>query len=209
MNYKTKLEIHILLKKALVYVSNNNKSSYLPYHNILHLLSVFDTALEISNTLLIEDNEKVELGVACLFHDMNHSGGVGRLPDIDNINIAIDCFKLFFKENESYFDDISMQNIIELIKCTEFPKKHEAISLTQQCIMDADILQCYRQDWFIIVCGLSTELNIPIKTMLNQQKTFIDNLTFYTEYAQKYHNSNKEKILIEVKHLIDVFEINE
>jgi len=204
IHYLDKIKQHTLLEKSFNYIIENNQSVNLPYHNTRHLVKVFDTALDIASLSDLTDSEIVELGIACLFHDFNHSGG--KLTDSENIDIAIKEFLLFFESNEKLFEWINATNIIDMIHSTEFPKKREPITLQQRIIMDSDLIQCYDVDWFLFaIKGLSSERGVDVSRSLQDQTNFINNVTYYTKFAQNLHKEQKEGYLKRLEYLKTIF----
>ena len=83
-----------IFKKSLRWVIENNKSNQKPYHNLDHLLSTFRSTQEMSKYYNLSEEYKKCLGVAALFHDVNHQGVVDDDIESDwvNVNKALDSF---------------------------------------------------------------------------------------------------------------------
>jgi hypothetical protein len=203
-HYLKKIKRHTLLEKSFNYIIEKNKSTNLPYHNTRHLIKVFNSAIVIADKMGLNEIQIIELGIACLFHDINHSGG--KLTDKENIAIAIDEFNSFRYSIIDEFNDLSTINIINMILCTEFPKTKEPDTLQQRIIMDCDLLQCYDIDWFIYaIKGLSMERGISISKALSDQINFINTVVFYTDYAQKLQKKNNKKYSKKLEYLKTIF----
>jgi len=203
-HYLDKIKRFPIWTKAFTYLIQNNIASH-PYHNTRHCINVFDTAINILDTLEdIDINDMINLGLACLFHDFNHSGG--KLKDRENIEIALDEFDKFVELNVHDFSVYTVREIISMILSTEFPKVKEPENYLQQIIMDADLLQCYDHDWFIFaIKGLADERGVSVSQALSDQTNFINNVTYYTEYAQKLHREQKEDYLKRLESLKTLF----
>jgi len=203
-HYLKKIKRHPLWEDAFNYVIENNTSSNLPYHNTRHLIKVFNSAIDIADKSELEEYQVIELGIACLFHDINHSGG--QLPDMENISIAIKEFQKFFDHKDDQFINIKTSNIINMMWCTEFPKKKEPLNLQQEIIMDSDLIQCYDNDWVLfIIKGLSIERGVDVSRALQDQTNFINNVKYYTKYAQKLHKRKKREYSEELEYLKTIF----
>lgn len=203
-DYIKRIEKNSLLEKAFSYVLINNKSGNLPYHNNKHIIGVFNLALRLAEEYNLPENTIVEIGVACLFHDINHSGG--KLQDYDNIVLAINEFYKFWENKSLDYPDINISNIISMMKKTEFPKKSEPTNIQQKIIMDADLLQAFDDDWFIYaVVGLAKERKVTIAQALEDQTNFINNISFYTEEANIIHNNIKSEYIKYLEYLKTVF----
>lgn len=203
-HYINKIKQHLLLEKSFSYVIENNKSANLPYHNTRHLIKVFNSSMDIAKYYKLSKHETIILGVAALFHDFNHSGG--KLKDNENIQIAIEEFNIFYKENNELFDGVHYPSIMDLITYTEFPKVKEPESITQQILVDADLIQCYDTDWILFaIKGLADERCISVKQSLSDQINFINNVKYYTKYAQKLHNRKKKKYSKKLNYLKIIF----
>lgn len=203
-HYLDKIKRFPIWEKAFTYLIQNNKSSH-PYHNTRHCINVFDIAINIADAIGdIDDKDIISLGVACLFHDINHSGG--KLKDRENIEIATDEFNKFMELNSQDFNTFSVIDIIGMICSTEFPKVKEPLNKLQQIIMDADLFQCYDHDWFIFaIKGLADERGVSVSQALMDQTNFINNVTYYTEFAEKIHNERKEGYLKKLEYLKTIF----
>lgn len=206
-HYLKKIKQDSLLEKSFNYIIENNTASKLPYHNTRHLIKVFNTAINIANDFgdFLDNTNKVELGIAALFHDMNHSGG--ELVDQENIKIANFEFLLFFDTlNKEEQKKIKPEHIMELIQYTVYPQVKNPSFVLEQILIDSDLIQCYDIDWFLYaIKGLSEERGVNISQALQDQTNFINNIKFYTEYAQRIHDKKKDKYLKRLKYLKTIF----
>lgn len=198
---------HELFSIAFKYIILKNKGAYNPYHNIFHLLDVFTKCMEIS--LLyneLNENDILELGIAALFHDFNHSGG--KLKDFENIELSISGFNDFYIKNEKEFKKLNKNNIEELIKITEYPHKRNPNNLKEMIIIDSDMIQCYNKNWFLnIITGfLMKEVGLNLKDSINTQIKYVENVRYYTLYANELHNKNKNNLLENLNYFKNIYE---
>jgi hypothetical protein len=205
-HYLEKIKRFPQWEKAFKFIIENNTSSNLPYHNTRHCINVFNTAIDIADSIgdLIEGNV-INLGLACLFHDINHSGG--KLNDQENIQIAVKEFLRFYVSlSDRLTEPIKIPIVSELIQYTIFPRIGSPVFIIDQIIMDSDLIQCYDIDWFIFaIKGLADERGVSVSQAISDQINFINNVTYYTNYAQKLHEERKEEYLKELNNLKTLF----
>lgn len=139
------------------------------------------------------------LYVAALFHDFNHTAGKAK----DSFNIAIacdalsDCMSNMKLQPNFYFlnkPDIEQeitgfyQAVTRLIKGTQFPYTYppeDDVDLAM--LRDADLSQIATDNYFQQnVIGLSTELDKPLLTFIDNQISFLKSVNFNTTYATKH-----------------------
>jgi HD superfamily phosphohydrolase YqeK len=186
-----------LFEKCFNYIIDMNKN---PYHNNKHILFVFSFSIFLfdlyKKELNLSNKDRHLLGVAALFHDYNHSGG--KLTDEENIELAIKGLKKFIKDNSI---DINEDEIINIIKCTEFPHKDIKLSELQKIIRDADTVGGIMDDWFNTICSLADEMKKSLYEWIPFQIKFLDNLKFNTLYCNELLKTNKDIIIKELLHL--------
>jgi hypothetical protein len=198
MNYNE----NFINNKVMPYVKLNNKSNDLPYHNLKHLLIVYDMCKNY-----IDNNNDIfypnELLVAALFHDFNHTG---MQPDQQNIDKAIDALTIFHNDYPDFFDLTITSNII---KSTIFePNKTETktLSTLEECVInDADIGVYFTEnlkDLELALIGLAKEFGVPMIDFINNTFVFIDKLNFKTDYFRNIWNGGiKEKTIINLTYI--------
>ena len=175
-------EQYPLTLKAINFLNENNPSNNAPYHGIDHLFEVFKFSYSISQ--FVPDNDeinKLELLIACLFHDYNHS--CGKLKDSENISNAIDGLTMFHK----IYPEFDLKITKDIIRATEYPYtlSDEDLTIEQKIIRDSDM--CYLFNDISIVKlyqGLRTEFNQNLDVFLSNQGKFLDNVHFYTDKCQ-------------------------
>lgn len=189
-----------LFEIAKSYIIKYNKNDN-PYHNNEHMIEVFNNSMMLFNEYKIvynlTEDDRLELGIAALFHDFNHSGG--KLSDSQNIEIAINELLKFTKDNninKHYY------NIKEIILATKFP--HEDIKLlnTQKIIRDADTMGGIIDGWENVIKSLSNEIGKDTKDFIPIQIGFLNSISFNTEYCNKILNENKESIIDELNKMV-------
>lgn len=197
-----KIKNNKIFSDAFSFIFNNVTSN--PYHNNSHLINVFYNVVKMCDYYKIENKDKISLGISAIFHDFKHNGKIGH--DDTNIKIAIKGFNTwYYRLDEESKNLIDINDIYNLIWCTEFPRKNNPKDLKESIIMDADMLSTYTTDWpNTIIIGLSKEYNITVREQIDNQIKFIENLIFYTEYAKNIHKEKKNKFLTELKILKDI-----
>lgn len=188
-----------VLKDVFKYVLENNKGFDNPYHNNQHLLNVFNNVMNMASYYELPKNDKLELGLAALFHDFNHSGG--KLKDDENIEIAIKGLK-DFSEAQNDID-----SIIDLISYTEFPHKEKPTTIQQQILVDSDLIGIFQlDDWFNgIIIALSKEYGNTIDKQIDDQIKFMESLELNTEYGKLLQENKSQKIISELRYLKTIF----
>lgn len=194
----------------LAYFIKNNKSNLAPYHNLYHTFNFINNAFQIykdyENELTLNDAKA--LFIASLFHDFNHTAGLAK--DKFNIFIAIegleDVAKKFVNFNDENEKEVFKTARI-LIRSTEFPYNAESALLLVNIMRDADMSQIVTDNFLQQnVLGLSKELNIPLEKFIDNQITFLQNVSFKTEYGRKAWGMKvieKIKELKEIKTIIE------
>jgi hypothetical protein len=165
--------------------------------------------MEIANTYdTLTEKDRVELGLAALFHDFNHSGGKFS-RDSDNITLAIVGLTEFIEWNRL---DVQSQGIDEfvveeLINITEFPHTREPETVKQKIIRDSDMIQCYNRNWFlnVITGALMREKGMNIKDAIQVQIKYLKNIQYYTDHANHIHQKEKDNMLKNLEYLESIY----
>lgn len=188
-----------LLKKAFKWIIENNTSNHLPYHNLNHLLTVLKYCDYIAMGEMVYYDNRMELYLAALFHDVYHSGG--KLTDdlnILNAKTAFEEFKLSLKE----ILNVSSDKVTSLIECTQYPYHvpFDDLTLHHKIIRDADMMQAFEYNWIHqTTLGLATESGKTFKDFIKSQRTFLENVTFYTPTALEYKNKRWKQVMHEFR----------
>lgn len=208
-NFITYLQENTLFNRAFKYILQFNKGGYNPYHSNFHLLDVFVTSMEIANTYdTLTEKDRLELGLAALLHDFNHSGGKFS-RDADNITLAIDGLVEFIDWNKLDIESSGVDEFVieELINITEYPHIREPYTLKQMIIRDADMSQCYNKNWFlnVITGALMKEKGMTIIDSIDAQIKYIKNIQYYTDHAKYIHSREQEKMLENLYYLANIY----
>lgn len=170
------------LAPLLMRVYRNDNSLCNTYHTPQHMMATAN----IANELLIENHVKdvsfnkdqFVLYLASSLHDIDHRGTSGS--DILNINRTIlkieDILPQTLLDGSNWY----INEVIEAIKCTEFPFMYEPYNRVQMCLRDADLLTCLEDDWDVFFEGLKLEIEKPELTMKENINWLLDQ-TFYNQ----------------------------
>ena len=209
-NFIPYLKGNELLTEAFKFIINNNTGAYNPYHSNFHLIDVFTTSMELANLFDLSDKDRTELGLATLFHDYNHSGGK-LLKDSENITLAIMGLTVFLTGKKEMMMKMGVDEFIveELINITEYPHTREPINPKEKIILDADLLQCYNNNWFLnVIIGFyqkENKENIPMKRIIESQISFIKKTRYYTDHAKYIQSKEQDKMLEKLYFLLDIY----
>jgi hypothetical protein len=196
-----------ILEKAIRFIIENNKGNYNSYHNYEHLLTVYNSVMEIAQNELFSnklESNKTILELSSLFHDFNHLGI--KTDDQNNIDLAIEGFEQFYNQNKEEITESQKSEIIRLIQSTKFPYNENSNDILINIIRDADMSSLFKDNFiFTGVFGLAKEFNIDIKQQVKNQIKFLNNIRFNTKYCiKKWYEIYSYKIgeLIELDNLL-------
>jgi hypothetical protein len=150
-----------ILIRAFRYVVKHNKSNNAPYHHLNHMLRVMGYCEEGCKYHKIEGKPRVNLLVAALFHDFNHSQG--EHDDEWNIKEAKKGVRDWYSNNPLNQTNINLKKVLEIIDATQYPYIIESDDLTleQSIIRDADLMISQDSDWMgNMIVGLSQEMGV-------------------------------------------------
>jgi len=185
------------IASALKYVLHHNKSHNAPYHNFYHLSCVAESGYEMAMKYC--PDKAVELAIAGLFHDFDHSQG--KFPDNVNIKMALEGFAMWLMsyQGEMNFDSMVIERCIV---ATQYPYiiSNDAFVtdnfLPGLVIRDADMMQCLQPNWIQqVLFGLGQEFNKDFFEMVEGQIVFLDGLQPNTEYLKNIWNDQKPGII--------------
>lgn len=183
------------LSEFIQKVHSSNPGTDLGYHNNTHMLVVAYLALEIINmeAQILETelllNDRYDVVVAGLMHDYAHQG---HGPDAQNIEIAINEVKRLHEVGELP-PMCNVEEVIRLIRVTEYPFIHTPTDLKQFALRDADLLYVLFSDLDIpnVVDGLLLEMygdSEITQERIENQKKFYASVTWYTRTGQMVFN---------------------
>ena len=194
-NTKNKYDGNLLPYFKLIWNATNVN---MPYHNLRHMLHVMWATYNGALYYDIDPRTLRNMLIAALMHDYNHTGRTG--DDTINIELAIRGFE----ENMLLEDVPYMNDIIFLIRATQFPHKEIEYSLPAFILRDADVAYTLNDSWIHIVnIGLSQELNITAEKMLKFQETFLSGMKLYSEWGKKEYSEKIKERIQEAKEMVN------
>jgi len=199
------LELNPIFGNAYSFIVKNNKGTNNSYHNNGHLYNVFMDVIDMCKHYNINGTKIISMGLAALFHDFDHNGTIGQ----DNINID-NSIKGFYKWystlNQNDIMYINTDLVEKMIKTTEFPTRPNPQTMEEMIMMDADMFSLYKENWVeTVIIGLSKEFNVTIEKQIDNQIKFVNNLKFFTNYCNEYHDKFKNDMLNELTVLKSIF----
>jgi len=153
-----------------------------PYHNFRHMLHVVWLCYQACRFYgrQLTPRQMRNLLIAAMFHDFNHPG----MAIHDDLNIAIAIRG--FQENLAKQDVDHRDEIIKVIRGSEFPHHGSSVTLEIGILRDADLAQALNPAWIQqVVFGLAAEWNKEPIELLKLQIAFAANLSFRTAWAQQ------------------------
>lgn len=157
----------------------NNTALNAPYHNFIHHLVVANSCNDAADYYNLSAKDRLELIVAALWHDFNHS--MGAKKDDWNVQEAIRAFSDWHYQYSVIPDDSipDKNNVINIIKATQYPYviPVEELNLSQKIIRDADLTQLAQNNRIQhVYIGLATEMKLPVKDILKGEKAFLESV---------------------------------
>jgi hypothetical protein len=192
---------HPELQKGFSWIMKNSTSNHLPYHNFNHLLTVVRYTYGACQFYQLSKKEELEMLLAALFHDVNHSGG----KETDDVNVEEAKTTLRWFVEEFYSDTLDSDEICRIIHATQYPYiiEPEDMDLKQQIIRDADLMQVFEYNWIQQnMMGLCSEMGITMDKMIPGQKDFLMGAQFNTNWGIFW----KEQRWKDVKNKLDKLE---
>lgn len=175
------------LVAAHAYLSIENPSGNIPYHNNDHALTVVKWCGRLDSMLTPTENTCVRgMLLGATFHDFRHSGG--QRPDTDNVSDALDALVQFANIHKRSFKASEIDVAMKCIECTVFPFTVEPVGYEPMIIRDADILQSIDIDFENILGDqlrkeiiVSRGENITRKQFAEGELAFLETVQMYTE----------------------------
>jgi hypothetical protein len=202
-----------ILKNAFNYIIRTNTGNYNPYHNFNHLLSTLTEVYDGSKFHNLDYKDYIELLIAAFFHDYDHKGiKMNDDVNIENSKLGIKMFfeDYFKKENNVYkYNDINidLNNIYNLLDATRFPYilEEKKLNISQKIIRDADLFQCLKYNWIHQnIIGLSKELDMKLDDFMIQQRKFLENASFNSEWGINKYNREWNNVLLDFEKLENI-----
>ena len=175
------------LVAAHAYLSIENGSGRLPYHNNDHALTVVKWCGRLQSMIpdwTLTSIRGMLLGAT--LHDIHHSGG--KRPDTDNVSDALDTLVQFVGIHNREFSSVEIDVAVKCIQCTVFPFAVNPETYEQKIIRDADILQSIDVDFENILGEqlrqeiiVSRGANVTRKQFAEGELAFLDTVQMHTE----------------------------
>lgn len=173
-----------------------------PYHNMRHTLYVVSECYDGARYYSLNKKDFRSLLIAALFHDFNHSGQSTGNDDLEVERAVRGMKKHLLTEDLWLLEDIEGN-----IRSTQFPHvaKNEDLPLSAAILRDADMSQSLDSDWIQqVLFGLSAEMRMTPKALLNAQESFLSCLEFASEWGRKKFSSLRDKRILEVRELVRI-----
>ena len=177
----------------LEYFFKHNQSAA-EYHSNYHAVCVALNVYEGAWHEKLSESETRSLVLAGIFHDFNHSGGT--MTDDKNIEKAIHGVSSAYIEEVEFETSLTTEEFsqtIQTLAITKYPYEKDPVTIMEQIIRDADLMQPYEEDDLILEMqykGLHTEIEraYPMKftssEFANGQRSWLDtNVKWYSNWA--------------------------
>ncbi|NQT76488.1 MAG: HD domain-containing protein [Bacteroidetes bacterium] len=171
----------------------------LTYHSIDHTLDVLNSAMQLAELENIEENDRILLETAALFHD---SGMLRTYLGHEDASVEI---AQEYLPGFGYTEE-EIKKISDMIITTKLPQS--ANSYLERILCDADLDYLGREDFFMIAHRLQYEwntLNIRETTLrewYELQIIFLENHHFFTKSARMLRDEKKAENLKQIKELV-------
>lgn len=194
--YKSPIYFHV--KEYCEQYLTEHLPADMSYHNVQHTKDVVSAAEEIG---LGEDlsNEDLEiLLIAAWFHDMGYCIKYLGHED-ESIRMAKDFLQKLDYPTES------IEKVCACIHATRY--KHEPLNALEACMIDADRLSMGKINFTALGEKLKHEWEIYLnkehneKDWLQLQENYLNETSFFTNYADKNYTILKEKNIAKIRKL--------
>ncbi len=204
----SKLEQHIKTLILLPVVSGiltrlkEELSLDLRYHNFSHTFDVINEALYFGIEEKLSDRELQLLAIAAAFHDAGFLYQNEKNEEI-GAKLAEEALR-----HEGGYSANEISIIAHMIEDTKLihetdPQKKKLSSTISGCLLDADVSNFGRDDFFEKSDLIITEKKIVDKQKFNQYLLgLLLNHRWYTKSAHKHRQHKKEENLIKLRQLI-------
>lgn len=180
-------------------------NAYAPYHNMRHMLHVVSECYDGARYYGFDKRVSRNLLIAALFHDFNHAGKMTGNDDLEVERAVRGLKKFLLPEDDPYMGIIQSH-----IRSTQFPHKtrNDDLDLAEQVLRDADMSQSLDSDDWIqqILFGLSVEMRMTPRALLNAQEGFLSGLRFASEWGNKKFSPLRDKRIHEILYLVVVLD---
>lgn len=177
------------LPRAFRYLIEHNTSNSAPYHSLHHMLRVTYYCNEGSLYHRLDSKSRINLLIAAMFHDFNHSQGKEK----DDVNVKIACNGAikWFNSNPLNSTNVDIEKVVSIIKSTQYPYviSTENLTIEQSIIRDADLMPSLDIDWINnMIVGLKEEMKVPSYLhMVEGQKKFHSSIEMCSGWGKKIY----------------------
>ncbi len=173
------------------------------FHTLEHTMNVVSMVDLMGKQSGLSGHEFDAVLVAAWFHDIGYLVG---LENHEESSIVIVTRFLGEKQDDETFRDLVMSCI------TATKRNHEPVSMAEKVIMDADVAHAGHEQFISTSKKLRKErsacLGGDVSALDYWKETllFLENLHFYTPYAQMHLSPAKEQNILKVKEIISKIE---
>ena len=166
------------------------------YHNFTHTAEVVKITEEISNALVVSEDDKELLLIAAWFHDIGYTEGC-----LGHEEVGIEIARKYLKEHG--YPDGRIEKIASLINATKMPRNPG--NLLEEIICDADLYHLGIKEFDIKGKLFREELEkqngckINEKDWLENNLNFFNQHKFYTSYAKDKFDTQKNINYIKIQ----------
>lgn len=181
-------------EKAKAFILNkldNELSKKLNYHNLEHILDVYNASIQYAKLEGINEEETILLRTASLFHD---SGFIVKADGHEQISCEFaEQYLPNFSYSKSQIEKI--KGMIMATKIPQSPKNH-----LEEILADADLDYLGRDDFEKISERLFQELALNDRNEWNKiQISFFEKHNYFTDSAKRMRNEKKQENLEKIK----------
>lgn len=183
------------LKNFILNELSEKLSPNLYYHDLNHVLDVYDSAIKYSKLEKVSDEDCELIKIAALFHD---SGYMIRAEGHEELS----CRQVEKYLPDFGYSDDEIQKITAMIMATKIPQNPK--SHLEKILSDADLDYLGRNDFDQISNKLFLELKYKNENLTNEewdkiQVSFFENHNYFTDSAKSLRNEKKNENLQKIK----------
>ncbi|MDE1828185.1 MAG: HD domain-containing protein [Candidatus Micrarchaeota archaeon] len=165
----------------------------LPYHNIEHVIKVYESARNLCKNEGISEADTRLVLIAVLFHDtgflVRPDGGNHEAASAHIANTSMDSLR---------YMDTEIIQVKKLIMATKFP--HNPKTLLEKIVCDADLAIVGSDGFWEQNENLRKERGIEnIHEWIEQQLKFMEEHTYFTKSADNVFGEKKRKHVFEMR----------
>lgn len=166
-------------------------SSKVLYHDLNHIFAMTLNADNIAVYYKCSINERRNLFLACMFHDVLHS--FGAVPDSLNVSRSIAFFgDSIIRRHFCLKSDVTI--ICDIIFCTVFPFRVTVNNLLEKIARISDLTMSFEPDVDNFALGLESEFKNQGKS-ISVTKDDMMSFSLSSEYGEEIKKLLEEKII--------------